>query len=316
MNETFIPVLEFQRLQPILFHGEMVWVPGGRDGATLSLPDGGCLPMRPLCPIATVAAHSRRVHAAALAATAAAQTTEKPNERRGLAVFLGAIVPGVERWDSKHGAAACPPTECAEAESPSDSRRLPAPVFPAPSLLVFGRYWRLAADGGLAGLRVFVGTETLVSTGEFLTVRELSANWAKSAQDVLRQFVDHGPAVTEAAPEFGEALAELRCRGAVERGDLLYLGGSPPLLAHVLPGAGRQLAIAAELALPARMPAPMGVFRRGIGRWERDHRAVCFGPDIATPEWGSAASSGVSLALFLRFAAVRFSANGRFHEQE
>jgi hypothetical protein len=121
------------------------------------------------------------------------------------------------------------------------------------------------------------------------------------------------------APGFSQAQRTFRERGLLERGDLLLVAGTPPLLGYVLPDRGRRLAIAAPLTFPVRVPPPaMTVLERDHSVWrnsDREH-GVCLGSAPGDTEWAQAASPAVGLVLFLRFAAVRFAANGRFHERE
>jgi len=319
-----VVALEFQRLQPVLFHAGMTWTPGSGEAAQVLMPGGGRLSLRPFCPIATLADHSRRARAAALATQNAATLTGMADERAGLAHFLAVIAPGVAQWDSKGGFAPACPAGALGPEWRSYGAQLPSPAFPSPSLLIFGRFWLLLArpaqGAAPRSFAVSVGNDLLESDGRFRAVRDISLEWARSADRASRPS-PRTPARPEAVPGFVEALRELRATGAVSRGDLLLFGGAPPLLGHVLPGAAGRLAIAARLGSPPRTPlSGMCVLRRdgdaARGRWVADTRPVCFGTDPGANEWAAAPSPGVALALLLRYAAVRFAANGRFHEQE
>jgi hypothetical protein len=187
-------------------------------------------------------------------------------------------------------------------------------------VLIFGRFWMLAPGKDAQRLRAEVHGRSLVSTGQYRNVRDISASWAASSFSLLQgecqrrklAFPEDGPGLAEAQRAFRE-------QGLVERGDLLLVGGNPPLLGHVLPESGRNLAIAAPFTFPVQVPpSGLSVLERHGSQWRHSARenGVCLGaaPDVS--EWAQASSPAVGLALFLRFAAVRFAANGKFHERE
>lgn len=322
MTAEPIPPLEFQQLQPVLLREGMAWVAGGNaTGAELVFPSGGRLPLRQFCPVATLAGHSRRAQGPVLLAHAMAAAPQPPAPGQAVAAFLGVVLPGLARWDAK-GAVPQEPARLAAGPValPEVMRLLPEPALPQPSVLIFGRFWMLAPGKDAQRLRAEVHGRSLVSTGQYRNVRDISASWAASSFSLLQgecqrrklAFPEDGPGLAEAQRAFRE-------QGLVERGDLLLVGGNPPLLGHVLPESGRNLAIAAPFTFPVQVPpSGLSVLERHGSQWRHSARenGVCLGaaPDVS--EWAQASSPAVGLALFLRFAAVRFAANGKFHERE
>jgi hypothetical protein len=317
-----IPPLEFQQLQPVLLREGVAWVPGGdAAGAELVLPSGGRLPLRQFCPVATLADHSRRAQAPALLARAMAAVPQAAAPAQTVAAFLGVVVPGLEQWDAK-GAVAPDPAGAAGAVAalPDVVRLLPEPALPEPSVLIFGRYWLLAPGEDAQRLRVVVEGQSLASTGQYRNVRDVSASWADvSLRQLTAECQRRKLAFPEDAPGLAEAQRAFREHGLLERGDLLLVAGTPALLGHVLPDRGRRLAIAAPLTFPVRVPpSGLAVLERHGAEWRYSARenGVCLGDAPDVTEWAQASSPAVGLALFLRFAAVRFAANGKFHERE
>jgi hypothetical protein len=317
-----IPPLEFQQLQPVLLREGMAWVPGGdAAGAELVLPAGGRLPLRQFCPVATLADHSRRAQAPALLAQAMAETPLLPAPDQAVAAFLGVVVPGLAQWDAKGAVPAEPPElSGGVAVLPDVVRKLPQPELPQPSVLLFGRYWLLAPGADALRMRVIVEGRSLVSTGQYRNVRDVSASWAGSSLGLLRSECQRRRlALPEDAPGLAEARRTFGERGLLESGDLLLFAGAPPLLGHVLPDRRKRLAIAAPLAFPVQVPpSGLAVLERHGSGWRHSARqnGVCMGEAPGPHEWTQASNPAVGLALFLRFAAVRFAANGKFHERE
>jgi hypothetical protein len=250
-----------------------------------------------------------------------AATSQPPVPGQTVAAFLGVVLPGLARWDAK---GAVPP-ETAELAAgpvalPEVMRLLLEPALPQPSVLIFGRFWLLAPGKNERSLRIEVDGQSLVSTGQYRHVRDISASWAQSSFGLLQgECQRRRLAFPEDAPGLAEAQRAFREQGLVERGDLLLFGGNPPLLGHVLPERGRNLAIAAPFTFPVRVPpSGLAVLERHGSQWRHSVRenGVCLGPAPDVSEWAQASSPAVGLALFLRFAAVRFAANGKFHERE
>jgi len=245
-------------------------------------------------------------------------STATPGLRHTLEVFLAAVVPGLERWDSESASAVTalpPPTPPPECEQLAGE-----PALPQPSLLVFGRYWQLALGESESHLWVLVGERTLACTGQYRTAKEVAASWIAAASERLREaWQQQRLSWQSRLPGMEESLAELEHGKAIEHGDLVLVNGSPPLLGYVLPERSRNVAICAHLGSPIQVPpSVLAVFeRRGDGAWAMASRAhgVCMGPQPDMSGW-TEASRAVALALYLRFAAVRFAANGKFHEQD
>jgi hypothetical protein len=145
VSDVPVPPLEFQQLQPVLLRDGLAWVPGeAAAAAELVLPAGGRLPLRPFCPVTTLADHSRRAKAPVLLAHAMAETPLQPAPDQAVAAFLGVIVPGLEQWDAKVAVPAGPPEGGIPATLPDVVRLLPRLELPQPSVLLFGRYWLLS----------------------------------------------------------------------------------------------------------------------------------------------------------------------------
>jgi hypothetical protein len=109
----------------------------------------------------------------------------------------------------------------------------------------------------------------------------------------------------------------------LQDGDLLFLPGNPPRVGHLLPShynhvLGRQshrdLAMTAPLVLPPQVVSPR-VYKRTSERWEPMHlpHGLCLGGD---PPRDRPNSPGLTLAAYLRWAAVRIATNGRFNAND
>lgn len=339
MSVASIPSLEFQRLQPVVLLDGVALVPGGPgNGPALLTPGGARLPLRPYCPVATVASHCRRLHSPELLAAATAIDPQAAqDDAHALAAFLDVLAPAFERWTEKCRPADWPPAGIAPAPAapapelpPELARAVPDPELPQPSLLVFGRYWLLAPGGGPPKMRVVDKNRTLAVTGRHVAARDLAAQWADTSLTALRTELRRRtkPLLPE-SPEFAAALEQFRKAKAVERGDLVLISGRPPLVGHILPdhynvSVGRQcdrsLAVCSPLTPPGVAAPDRGalsiLMRAGAG-WKAAPlgRGLCLGPGPEAAAWANAPRPLASL-LFLRFAAIRFAGNGRFHERD
>jgi hypothetical protein len=119
------------------------------------------------------------------------------------------------------------------------------------------------------------------------------------------------------------ALATLTKQGFVQRGDLLFIQGSPPLLGYLIPkhmnlGLGRMIdgnvAMAAPFTLPARI-SRLNVVHKQQGRWVplRVPHGLCLGRG---PRAQSTLPPELKLAAYLRWAAVTVAQNRKFHEAD
>lgn len=333
MSVAPIPPLEFQRLQPVVLLDGMALLPGAESGTALVTPGGARMPLRPYCPITTVSGHCRRAQSPDLLAIATALDPRAArDDAHALAAFLDVLAPAFEHWTAKCPAAAGPPSEVPPApELPPDlARAVPDPELPQPSLLVFGRYWLLASGNDAPKMRVVDGRRTLAVTGRHVAARDLAAQWAEASFAALRAELRRRaqPPLPE-SPDFAAALAQFRKAKACERGDLVLLSAHAPLIGHILPDhynsslgrrCDRSLAVCSPLALPGTAAPDRGalcVFERAGAGWSPAHleHGICLGPAPEAAAWAGAPRSLAPL-LFLRFAAIRFAGNGRFHEHD
>jgi hypothetical protein len=324
--------MEFQRMQPVALLAGTAYVPGGGPAALIS-SGGARLAMRPYCPVAAVAEHCRRAQARGILALAlGAEPAGAGDPARAVSIYLNVVVPQFAEWAGRDlaQARARPLPEMGAAPAQAELlRAIPAPELPQPSLLVFARFWMLApADGG-GRLRFVAGRSTLGVTGRHVTARRLADRWRQEAAGRLAAAMRACRTADLETPQVREAVEELRSTGAVERGDLLLVAGPQPFIGHILPDhynrslhaqCRRSMAICAPLdAAGSGMPdvSTLAVYERGEGGWRRaaPGRGICLGAGPAENDWGGAPRP-VATALFLRFAAFRFAANGRFHEHD
>jgi hypothetical protein len=206
------------------------------------------------------------------------------------------------------------------------ARTIPKPEMEQPSLWILGRVWLLRqGDGSKNCWRVHADNTSYSLTGDFSFVSTLAARWR---QQVAR-YVAYVAA--ELASQVGElesvaqARQELAECGSVERGDLVFVAGAPPYLAHVVPQhynrtlsrvVNRDLAVAAPFTLPPNLNrSSFAVFQRRGREWRATTlpHGLCLGPDPPAYEQDS---PGIALAALLRWAAQRISANGIFHSSD
>jgi hypothetical protein len=171
------------------------------------------------------------------------------------------------------------------------------------------------------------GQTCLGLTGEQSPVSVLEAEWrrdvqrhlAEGAERIVEQARRHQPAADR-----GPAADELARNGFVRRGDLVLFDGRPPLLGYVLPThynhvLGRQsrgdLALAAPLQLPPQLTPPRLLQRAAGGRWEpyQPPHGLCLGGGLPQDR---PQTPGLTLAAYLRWAALRLAANGKFHSSD
>ena len=178
-----IPPLKFQRLQPVIFIHDTVYVPGGDEGRVELATTSGRLPMRPLCPISVVAQHCRREGLNGLLKEAFGY--EDPahlQEDQVLALFLESIVPRFAQWLEKGIT-----NEPATASGLFDdigvrlARTIPTPVLPQPSVLILGRLWLLNEAPSRSRVFVLALGQKLTITGEFVSTRRLTEQWHEIA---------------------------------------------------------------------------------------------------------------------------------------
>jgi hypothetical protein len=205
--------------------------------------------------------------------------------------------------------------------------RIPVPQFPEPALLLFGRFWHLQQTTAQAcGLSILHNGAAYAITGSYVSVAALTAKWKVDALRSLLGMVERPPS-KEVAPDTRH-FREFQRVGFVETGDLILLKDGM-LLGHVIPAhysstlstcCDRSLAILAPLNFCDRIPADEALLvagRSGDGwRLLPLRRRVCLGARPNEIYQPGENGNHLRLAVFLRFAAFRIAANGRFHEQD
>jgi hypothetical protein len=326
--------LPFQGQQPLVFLGGEVFAktrqpPGA---ATLVSALGVEHPLRSLGPAREMSGRHLRlnreeVHRLFLSEIAARQRLHGDTET--LRYFVEYLAPAVSARDWAENPGAGPPAP--QGPQPEDWSagigdvldRTPVPEVPSPSLWMLGRAWLLGPQPPRPGhLCVRRGDAVFGVTGEYHLVRTLEQQWRAAAH---KHLAESARGLAAAGPSEGEALraarAELARSGCVERADLLYVPGPPPLLGHRLPAhynrvLGRQcerdLAVALRLALPPQVSGLQLLLRGPGGRWEpyTPPHGLCLGDG---PPDGRPETPGLAVAAYLRWAALRLAANGQFH---
>lgn len=211
------------------------------------------------------------------------------------------------------------------------AQTIPAPELVSPAVWVCGRIWKLREQSARTGCwQVVTPHQCYGLTGDFYLVATLIANWqrdvARHISQVATRLASRAGA-DEGAARLGAAGHEVASLGHIERGDLLFLPGSPPRLGHFVPAhynhtlrrqVHRDLVITAPLALP--LPAfpcrsGLAVYERRANGWSLASlpHGLCLGPD---PPAHPQDSPGVGLASLLRWAAQRIAENGAFHSSD
>jgi hypothetical protein len=164
-------------------------------------------------------------------------------------------------------------------------------------------------------------------TGETISVGQVDRRWREAVSGFVTQAADRLiDAGVDLAPGAAVAAArqEIARTNCLQRGDLIFLAGSPSRVGHVLPPhynrvLGRQshrdLAMMVALTRPPRIESPEVFVCDGQGRWRPFHlpHGLCLGgspPDIR-PE-----TPGLALLAFLRWSACRIASNGAFHAND
>jgi len=208
------------------------------------------------------------------------------------------------------------------------SRAFPMPALPSPSYLLLGRFRMLRPDPAAArGDHVCYRHEMLGPTSEMIPVTQVDRRWRETVTafiaHAVNRLIDAG---VDLAPGAAVAAAreEIARTGCLQRGDLIFLAGSPSRVGHVLPPhynrvlgrqSDRDLAMMVSLTRPPRIETPQVFVRDSQGRWIPFHlpHGLCLGgspPDIR-PE-----TPGLALLAFLRWSACRIASNGAFHAND
>jgi len=331
---------DLPRLQPLVLVGGQVYAKthkrGGPDALVTAL--GVVHSLRPLCSVRVVMEHQARLNRDALTELLAEKTRERAgvNPTDPLDYFLLTVLPAVQ---ASNGGTTCKTDDCADAVThPLNMaaaleravKGIPMAELPTPSLWVLGRVWMLA-EGPVkpGGITVCVGTKHFGLTGRAVTVRELAAAWHVQA----REFLDRvGIRLAEMAPtstgtvDVATHRRNVELHGHTLDGDLLFLAGPPARLGHLLlPHHNRDLRrrvnrdVAITLVFDVRPTAEAistpRIYQFGEGgRWvpiENPSFGFCLGKGAPGFDSGS---PGLSLVNYLRWAVIRVTKNGKFHE--
>jgi hypothetical protein len=331
---------DLARLQPLVVLDDGVYAKtrGEAGPATLVTAVGVQHPLRRLCSHAALARRHRDANKSALLELLRQQMEHRRASASAdpLGYFLHYLAPAFRErdWgDERSPSYAAPPRPVRSDLSVRmavEIASLPIPVFPCPSLVVLGRAWQLVettAPECRGRTHVVVGAGTLGLTGGCRSAWSIESEWLAQANNAIALVAGRLAALSDSEPEWPDLAPErerLASRGSIESGDLLLIAGAPPLLAHVLPShynstRGRQserdLAVAAPLELPPRLGSVAVYERARDGRWGwlSLPNGLCLGPGAPSmiPD-----EPGLNLAAYLRWAAIRLAANGRFHERD
>ncbi len=332
-----------QRLEPLFVRDGEIFVKTRQDHgeATLVTAQGVAHPLRRLCTARTWQQHMLRLNRPLLREQLAQERAQRSpsGETGALRYFVEYLAPSFQArdWDEGYRDEAAPasaPTQAAPepgdwaAEIAALVENVPLPEVPSPSFWLFGRVWGLAARATApTALHVRFGQEILGLTGDYVLAQKLETQWKQRCQALVatlaQRLVDRaqtGPV----PPHLQQALDEIARCGAYEHGDLLFLSGRPPRLGHVLPShynrilgrqTNRDLAVVALLQLPPSISHPTVYQRNCAGRWEPCPlpNGLCLG---GGPPEDRPTTPGLALAAYLRWAALRIAANGKFHASD
>jgi hypothetical protein len=334
----------FLALEPVVIHNDKLFSPSEQtdDGVALVTAQGRTYPMREVCLQETLDNMFVRSNRAIVARRIRRALTRLREDcvLDDLHYFDETLVPAFRTrdWPEQIELDSLPglfdsepapePAPASDLDMAIDARagELPRLVLPSPSLLVLGRL-RLLGRGsrGEPGDHIRIGRNTiLVPTGELIFARHLNGRWeqavdrfaADAAAQLAREMGD--PATS---PATAVARQELAATGCVQRGDLLFLAGTPPYLGHVIRRhynkvlgrtCDRDLAVTTPLTRPFFNPTFEVWVRNQLGRWMRVHLAHGLCPGTGLPA-DRPESPGIGLLAHLRWAANRFASNGAFH---
>jgi hypothetical protein len=196
--------------------------------------------------------------------------------------------------------------------------------LPEPNFGLGGRLWQLTpASRRPRCLQIDMQGETYGLTGQYTTVPMIEERWREQVQAAARQSaMKHLATARNIDPAARAAQLEVAARGYFQRGSLLYLPGNPSRLGHVLPDhynrvlqskSNGDLAITVPLTLPLHAAGLTMVKRESQGwRAFSPPHGICLGTLTAAP----LADPNLRVFAYLRAAAVRLAANGRFHSSD
>jgi hypothetical protein len=334
LNESFL------QLEPVVVLGDELYVKTDRsdDDVNLVTAMGVKHPLRRLCSKRTLDEQFVRRNAEAVGRLirAGLARARADNQLDDLRYFVEGLLPAFQGRDWSEHFELDMFTEPAEPTLFPDvvgqidelSRAFSTPVLPSPSYLLLGRFRMLRPDPAASGGdHVLHGCEILGPTGETISVGQVDRRWRDAVSGFVAHAVDR---LVDAAVDLAPGSAVITAReeiartGCLQRGDLIFLAGSPSRVGHVLPPhynrvLGRQshrdLAMMVALTRPPRIETPQVFVRNGQGPWVPFHlpHGLCLGgspPDIR-PE-----TPGLALLAYLRWAACRIASNGAFHAND
>lgn len=319
------------RLGPLIVLGDLLFskTRGSQGVASLISPSGAAHRLRLLGSVQMLFDHHRIVSREALKHRASQHISTKWAQESSdpVVYFVRYLVPTFHSRDWAIDAIQLP------AEVDQDDpvfaldtalRDAPMPLVPSPSLWLEDRIWRLrVSDGEPTGTHIVIGDIALTPQRPFLRVSSLYNEWLNRFDTAIENRIrqDHSSQNID-VPSARRNLAE---NGHLRFGDLLLVGGNPPMIGHILPDhfnhtffcqVRRDVAFVAPFTLPPKR-GPLSVYRLDDRRGWRPadlNRGLCLGPQ---PPDGLSESPGLALLAYLRWAAIRVAfGNERFHEHD
>jgi hypothetical protein len=334
LNESFL------QLEPVVVLGDELYVKTDRsdDDVNLVTAMGVKHPLRRLCSKRTLDEQFVRRNAEVVGRLirAGLARVQADNQLDDVRYFVEGLLPAFQGrdWSDQFELDFFPvpaePTIVPDVVGQIDelSSAFPTPVLPSPSFLILGWFRMLRTEPAAAGGdHVLHGREMLGPTGETISVGQVDRRWREAVSGFVTQAADRLiDAGVDLAPGAAVAAAreEIARTGCLQRGDLIFLAGSPSRVGHVLPPhynrvlgrqSDRDLAMMVALTRPPRIESPEVFVRNGQGRWHPFHlpHGLCLGgsPPEIRPE-----TPGLALLAFLRWCACRIASNGAFHASD
>lgn len=327
-----------QQAQPLVLKDEEVFVKTRRRRGVAALVTalGVAHPLRRLCSFKTLIEHSRRLNGPSVRHLL--KTEFHRQSAAGCTDALRYVVDHLapsfsERdWNESYQEIAglhsqsVPPVDLA-AEIAGIAEAIPGPDLPSPTLWLLGRAWVLEANPeATSSLHVRWGNGVILGlTGAYALASTLARQWENAVQGFVARSAAQLADDIQNVPT-GSALQkareELSRTGFWQSADLLFLPG--PRLGYILRPhynrilqreSIRDLAMTAPLELPPRISFPSIYLRSAGGRWApfQPPHGLCLGGD---PPSVRPADPGLALAAYLRWAALRVAANGKFHASD
>ncbi len=326
-----------QVLQPLVFLGERVLAltRGSDPVGTLVMPSGVSHPLRVMCTMRTWVEHQSVINREALAATLETEIRRQrlADSNDALDYVAGHLFPEFSGsfWDSIRLEPFAPqPASPPMVPTAEIVAQAPLPPSVAPALWIFGRVWLLATRSPEPGrMAVRVDGVTFGPTGRYVLFRSLDEAWMRQVSGYLeRRVKEQRPndgVTTE--PALVEARRTFQRLGYWQGGDVLFIAGNPPWLAHVIPAhfshtLGRQSLRDLALGVPWSNPPQISTlsafaFEEGRG-WSPfiPPHGICLGSNAPTAAHAAKLEPGLRVLSYLRWATGRVAENGHFHEYE